>query len=438
VKILYVSQYFPPEMGAPAARVSELAEIWARDGHQVTVLTGFPNHPTGVVPAEYRAKLRRLLIREELAGVEVVRTWLWPRPNRKSYERILNYSSFFFSSAITGLFLRKPDVVIGTSPQLLTALSAWWLARVKRVPFVFEVRDLWPESLGAVGMAAEESALYRVLGKLAAFLYKRADRIVVVSGAFKSILCERWNVPPEKISVVPNGVKTEKFSPAAGNEKVREQLGLQGKFVATYIGTLGVAHGLETLVEAAAQLQNSAPHVEFLLIGDGADKERIAAMVEARGITNVRFLGQRPREVIPQYICASDVCLVLLRKTELFKTVIPSKMLEFMACEKPLVLAVDGEARRIMDEARCGLFVEPENSSALAEAILTLASDTAVRQQLGANGRRAILQKYSRKATAQSYREILSSVVNASAVLLDCDDADGRGRLHRRLERASG
>src|SRR5271167_2664841 len=185
VKILYVSQYFPPEMGAPAARAAELSRHWAAAGHEVTVLTGFPNHPTGVVPPEYRSKFWRMVSREITDGVNVVRTWLLPLPNRKAHERMLNYSSFCVSAASTGLFLSRPDVVIATSPQLLVGLSGWWLARWKRVPFVFEVRDLWPESLAAVGMGSSDSLLHRVLAKIAGFLYRRSDRVVVVTPAFE-------------------------------------------------------------------------------------------------------------------------------------------------------------------------------------------------------------------------------------------------------------
>ncbi len=253
VKILYVSQYFPPEMGAPAARAAELSRYWAQDGHDVTVLTGFPNHPTGTVPPEYRRKFRQLVAREEANGVRVVRTWLLPFPNRRTYERILNYSSFCLSAATTGLFAERPDVVIASSPQLLVGLSGWWLARCKGARFVFEVRDLWPESLTAVGVGNPDSAAYRLLARIAGFLYRNSDHIVVVTPAFKEYLIQHWHVAPEKISVVENGVEGEVFSPKTENS-LRAELGANGKFVASYIGTMGNAHGLQTLIEAAAKV----------------------------------------------------------------------------------------------------------------------------------------------------------------------------------------
>ena len=411
MKILYVSQYFPPEMGAPAARAAELSKYWAQMGHEVTVLTGFPNHPTGVVPPEYHGKLRRLVMREQVDGVNVVRTWLLPFPNGKAYERMLNYSSFCLSAASSGLFVSRPDVVIATSPQLLVGLSGWWLALCKRVPFIFEVRDLWPESLTAVGMGSESSLLNRSLGRIAQFLYDHADRIVVVSPAFEEHLVHRRNVPREQISVVENGVETDLFSPQSTNPELRRELGADNKFVVCYIGTMGMAHGLDTLLEAASRLQSMRPEVLFLLVGEGSDKQRIRSLAESRGLNNIRFVDQQPRETIPAYICASDACLVLLKKTELFKTVIPTKMLEFMACGRPVILGVDGHARKIVEAANAGVFVEPENATQLVDAITNLASDASMRETLGRNGRRHILSHFSREQTAKVYIDVIKDVL---------------------------
>jgi colanic acid biosynthesis glycosyl transferase WcaI len=419
MKILYVSQYFPPEMGAPAARAAELSRHWAAACHDITVLTGFPNHPTGIVPPEYRSQLRRLVVRERIDGVNVVRTWLLPFPNRKAYERMLNYSSFCASAASTGLFLSRPDVVIATSPQLLVALSGWWLARCKRVPFVFEVRDLWPESLAAVGMGNPNSLLHRTLAKIAGFLYRRSNRIVVVTPAFEDYLVEHWRVPREKISVIENGVETKLFAPdlftGGAETALKRELRADGNFVVSYIGTMGMAHGLETIVEAAAQLQNSNPEIVFLMLGEGAEKERIAALARGYGLTNLRFVDQQPREKIPAYICASDACLVLLKKTELFKTVIPTKMLEFMSCARPVILGVEGQARAILEEARAGLVIEPESPAALAKAIRYLAANREVARELGQNGREHILRKFSRHQTAKRYIDVLEELLHGPA-----------------------
>ncbi len=414
MKILYVSQYFPPEMGAPAARAAELSRHWAATGHEITVLTGFPNHPTGVVPPEYRRKLRRLVAHEQTDGVNVIRTWLLPFPNRKAHERMLNYSSFCASAASTGLFLKRPDAIIATSPQLLVGLAGWWLARWKRVPFVFEVRDLWPESLAAVGMGKSNSLLHRSLAKIAGFLYRQADRIVVVTPAFEDYLVEHWGVPREKISVVENGVETRLFAPEPSSAKsvLKNELASDGKFVVSYIGTMGMAHGLETIIDAASQLRDTNPEIVFLMLGEGAEKERIAALARKRRLNNLRFVDQQPREKIPAYIGASDVCLVPLKKTDLFKTVIPTKMLEFMSCACPVILGVDGQARAILEEARGGLVIEPENSDALVEAIRYLAANREAARALGKNGREYVVRNFSRRQTAEKYIRVLEHLLN--------------------------
>jgi len=400
-------------MGAPAARAAELAQHWAEAGHEVSVLTGFPNHPTGVVPSEWRARLRRLVYRENAGRVNVFRTWLWPLPNRKAHERMRNYASFCLSAALRGLTLPRPDVVIATSPQLLVGLSGWWIAFTRQIPFVFEVRDLWPESLIAVGAGNEDSLLYHALGAIARFLYQRADLIVVVAPAFKDHLMRHWRVPAEKIAVVENGVETDLFAPAtpAANHALRRQLAAEGKFLVTYIGTMGNAHGLETLLDAAAQLLTQNPDVLFFLIGEGAEKARIKSLAESRGLDNVRFLDQQPREQIPAFISASDACLVLLKKTDVFKTVIPTKMLEFMSCARPVILGVDGQARQIVEEAGAGLVIEPENAKELAQAINQLAANRERGESLGQKGREHILRYFSRQEMAEKYTGILERLL---------------------------
>src|ERR1700694_1947842 len=396
-------------MGAPAARAAELSHHWARMGHDVTVLTGFPNHPTGVVPEDWRSRLHRLRYTETVDGVRVVRTWLWTLPNRKAHERMRNYASFCISAGIRGLALHKPDVIIATSPQLLVALSGWWLAWWKRVPFVFEVRDLWPESLAAVGAGSEGSLLHRTLGAIAGFLYRHADRIVVVAPAFKDHLIRYWNVPAAKISVVENGVEIDLFRLDPAATEVRKQLKLEDRFLICYIGTMGNAHGLETLIAAAEELQTVLPDAMFLLIGEGAEKESIVNLAAPRSITNNHALGRAPQKRIPAYVSAADLCLVMLKKTELFKTVIPTKLLEYMACERPVIVAVDGQARHIIEEAGAGGFVEPENSQDLVQAILGLAEDPAKRRQMGASGREYIVSKFSREKTARDYITVLEA-----------------------------
>src|SRR5215470_11009803 len=398
-------------MGAPAARVSELSRHWAARGHDVTVLTGFPNHPDGILRPQYRKHFRKLLFRERVDNIDVVRSWLLPFPNRKAHERILNYSSFCVSAAIAGSFLRRPDVVIATSPQLLVGISGWWAAKIKRVPFVLEVRDLWPESLAAVGAGSTGSALYRALHQVAGFLYRQSDHVVVVTPAFRDHLIHRWGVPPEKISVVQNGVETRLFCPGPHGEAIRNEMSLQNKFVVSYIGTMGMAHGLGTVLEGAEQMRSASPEVVFLLVGEGADRERIEQIAAKKNLTNIRFVPQQPREKIPSYIAASDVCLVLLKKSDVFDTVIPTKMLEFMSCGKPVILGVTGQAKKIIEGSGAGLCIEPESAPSLCEAIEALRSNSYLRDSLGMNGRDYIVQNLSRERTAEDYLDVLREIV---------------------------
>jgi glycosyltransferase involved in cell wall biosynthesis len=398
-------------MGAPAARVSELAQRWAQSGHDVTVLTGFPNHPNGIIRPEYRESFRRMIFRERVRDVNVVRSWLLPLPNRRPLERMLNYSSFLVSAAITGSFLGAPDAVIASSPQLLVGLAGWWISRLKHVPFIFEVRDLWPESLVAVGVSNAKSVLNRSLARIAAFLYQRADHIVVVTPAFREFLISRWQIPAEKISVVPNGVETKIFAPQFADHNLRKKLGGEGKFVASFIGTMGLAHGLNTLIAAAERFQKTEPDVLFMLVGEGADRERITATAQAKGLSNIRFVPQQLRERVPDYIAASDACLVLLKKSEVFETVIPTKMLEFMSCAKPVILGVGGQAREMIESSRAGVCIEPENVDQLCDAILRLQKEDWLRESLGRNGREYIIRNLSRERTADEYLQVLNVII---------------------------
>jgi glycosyltransferase involved in cell wall biosynthesis len=279
------------------------------------------------------------------------------------------------------------------------------------VPFVFEVRDLWPESLTAVGVGGENTLLNRALKTIAGFLYRRADHIVVVTEAFRAHLIKKWNVPAEKISVVENGVEPELFAPVDATA-LRRELGLEGKFVVCYIGTLGMAHGLGTLVDAAEKIASRLPDVVFLVVGEGAEKQRIIELARERGVTNIRFVDQQPREKIPAFISLADACAVLLKKTEVFQTVIPTKMLEFMSCERPVILGVDGQARRVLEQARGGIFVEPENADALVEAITALRAKPELRTLLGKSGRRFVLENLSRQRTARAYIELLDPLLH--------------------------
>jgi colanic acid biosynthesis glycosyl transferase WcaI len=409
MKILYISQYYPPESCAPA-RINELAGEWSRAGHDVRVLTGFPNHPDGHIHPAYRSRWRRGFAEERLDGVQVFRTWLYPAANHGLWKRSANFLSFALSAAMAGMRVVPAEgVVIATSPPILAAAAGYWVARRAGLPFVFEVRDLWPESLEGVGQAARDSALYRAVERLANFLYRQADHIVV-DGEWKRRKLVMDGLPTTKITVIPNGVARDFLKRnlgAAGRAgEVRRRLGLEGRFVAIYAGTLGMAHHLETVLEAASLLRGE-PQIAFLLVGDGARREEIERHITAWRLTNTRILSRVPREAVPDYLAAADVCLAPLKQSRVFHTAIPAKMFEAMAAAKPVILGVEGEAREILNQAEAGLTVPPEDAGALAAAVLRLAQEPGTARQLGRNGQRAILARYLRRDQALAYLSVL-------------------------------
>jgi colanic acid biosynthesis glycosyl transferase WcaI len=407
VHILYVSQYFPPEPGAPSARVSELARAWARAGHRVTVLTGMPNHPTGVVPPRYRG---RAFVRERVDGVDVLRTWIYAAPNAGRVRRSLAYASFAGSAALWGqLHAQTPDVIIATSPQCLCAVAGRFVSVTRRVPFVFEVRDLWPESIVAVGAFAAGHPMIRGLEVLEQHLYRVADRIVVVTDSFRDRLVTR-GVPAEKLSVVKNGVDLGRFVPASRETRLRAELGWNDCVIVAYVGTHGMAHGLGAVLDTAQRLVDRRD-VRFLFVGEGAERATLETRARSEGIDNVRFLGALPRDRMPEVYATADVCLVPLRKTELFTTVIPSKIFEILAMERPIVLSVAGEARGIVEASGGGVYVPPEDVGAMTRAIGDLVDNPQRRVTMGRDGRRYVVREFDREALAARYLALLEETV---------------------------
>jgi len=407
--ILLVSQYFPPEMGAPAARAYENARRWVEMGHEVTVLCGVPNHPVGEV---YEGYSNRPNQREEIDGINVVRTWVYPTPNRKAWERIANYTSFGLSSLLGAISVGKVDVVIGTSPQLLAGLSGYLIGRLKRVPFVFEVRDLWPESIEASG-PTDNSLLLNTLDKISGFLYRRSDSIVVVTNSFKEEISAR-GISSEKIKVVPNGVDLQFFNPEETKEDGAIGEELKGKFIVSYVGTMGAAHGLNVVLKVAERLEDQLTDLQFLFVGEGAKKEELIEQKKSMGLGNVSFLDRQPKSRIPGILATSELSLVLLKDRKVFRTVIPSKMFESMAMENPVILGVEGEARGVLEEARAGLGIKPESVDELEAAVVEMYQDRKKVVKMGKNGRKYVKENYSRTALARKYLDILEELVQQS------------------------
>jgi glycosyltransferase involved in cell wall biosynthesis len=399
MRILYVSQYFPPEMGAPSVRVSQLSRHWRSMGHDARVLSGFPNHPGGEIYPGFERRFRKGFDYEHYQGVVVYRTWLYPAANRGSVRRSANYASFCLSAALRGCLLEfSPEVVIGTSPQLLCAQAASWIARRHASRFVFEVRDLWPESLAAVGACSPDSRLYRVLGRVADGLYKRAWKTVVVTDEFQRRLLAR-GLAPERVTVVKNGVDAGMFHPGIAPARHPE---LAGKFVVSYIGTLGMAHAISAVLQAAELLRDHAG-IHFLIIGNGAERENLLREHRERNLGNVTFLDQQAWGAIPSYLALSNACLVHLARSPLFEMVLPSKMFEAMAAARPIILGVRGEAQHLLANAAAGIACEPESPAAIAGAVLRLSADRDLCRKLGENGRAYVLRHCSFERRAAEY-----------------------------------
>jgi glycosyltransferase involved in cell wall biosynthesis len=408
MKILYISQYYPPEMGAPSARVSELSREWAKRGHQVTVLTAFPHHPHGKkLPGDVGVLTRR----EKDGAVDVVRTYVFAARNSGFLFRIVSYVSFMLSAMMIGVWrVGRPDVVIATSPQLFTGVAGWWISRVLGAPFVFEVRDLWPESIVTVG-AMQESRAIGVLKRLAAFLYRAADRIVTVGPGYRRRILSGYGIAEDRIDVVTNGVDLELYQFREKDRKeYRQKLGVHEETVVLYLGTHGMAHGLEVVLQAAKRLSGQA--IRFVFVGDGAEKPALEKMAADWGLSQVTFVPPQEKSAVVGYYAACDVALVPLRKVDLFTDVLPSKIFEIMGMQRAMIVSVDGDARQEVERARAGLFVEPENVEELAGAITRLSANESLRQELGRSGRSYVESHYPRSVLARRYAEILGGVVD--------------------------
>lgn len=405
MRILVVTHYFPPEIGAPQARLSELARLWAGAGEEVTVLTGMPNHPTGVVPAAYRGRWR---VDEHVEGYRVVRTWLYATPNEGVVKKTLGHLSFMLTSvALGGRRAGAADVVVVSSPTFFAILSAWVLARTRRARFVVEVRDLWPAIFVELGVLRNR-LLIRGLEAMELAAYRAADAVVVVTEGFRVNLIDR-GVPPPKVHTIPNAVDLDRFQPRTGDHSaVRSRLGgTPGDVLALYVGAHGLSHGLTAVADAAAKLAGEAVHVAF--VGEGAAKRRLAEHVAGLGVANVTMLPGVPRDEVPDLLAAADICLVPLRDVPLFATFIPSKMFEYLAAGKAVVGAVRGEAAGILEQAGA-VVVEPEDPVGLATAIRELAADPARRAEMGRRGRAFVEQHFDRRRLGARYRDLLVSL----------------------------
>ena len=405
MRILFLSHYFPPEVNAPASRTYEHCKQWVQDGHKVTVVTCAPNHPRGTVYEGYHNKLFQ---REEKNGIQVIRIWTYVTANEGFLKRTLNYLSYMVAAVLVAPLLSKCDVVLSTSPQFFNGLAGYLVSSLKRVPWILEIRDLWPESIVAVG-AITNRPVIRSLEGLEMFAYRKADHLVVVTDAFKAHMLAK-GISSKKVTVIKNGVDFSLYrKPPHGHMNLLRELKLEGKFVASYFGTHGMAHHLETVFEAAHELREWKDIV-FLLVGDGAERRRLVTMRDEMKLSNVLMLDQQAKEKMPELWSLSSVSLVLLKKSALFTTVLPSKIFESMAMEKPVILGVEGESAELVMSARGGICIEPESSKDLAIQVLKLYRDPSMCQELGSSGRRYVLEHFDRQVLARRFADVMQLV----------------------------
>ncbi|ACV67693.1 glycosyltransferase family 4 protein [Desulfohalobium retbaense] len=402
MNIVFLTDNFPPEVNAPATRGYEHCQEWIRQGARVTVITCAPNFPSGRVYPGYRNRLYR---KEDMDGITVVRVWSYMAPNAGFARRVLDYASFAFTGFLAGIF-HKADIVLTTSPQFFTNFAGLGLSVLKRRPWVFELRDLWPESIRTVG-AMRESKVLDWLEAMELFFYRKASRVVAVTPAFKRNLVSR-GIAAEKIEVVPNGANMQRFTPLPKDQALEAELGVSGKFVIAYIGTHGLAHSLEFIVRSVAQLPDTDVH--FLFVGDGAEKERVVQVARELGVKNATFVPPVPKDQVGRYISVSDAALVPLIKAETFTTVIPSKIFESAAMRKPIILGVEGQAQEIVEEHGAGVCFEPENEADFLRQVRRLKDDPDLYAQLQ-NGCARLAREYDRQKLAGEMLQVLQKAI---------------------------
>ena len=406
MRILFLTDNFPPEVNAPASRTFEHCREWVKAGHDVTVITCAPNFPSGKVFSGYR---NRLWQSETMEGIRVIRVWSYITANEGFAKRTLDYVSYMLSAVLASPFVPSPDVIVATSPQFFTACAGYLVSRSRRRPYVFELRDLWPESIAAVG-AVRAPQVIDAFERLELFLYRNASSVVSVTHAFKDNLRKR-GIDPEKVYVVTNGADLTRFEPRPRDEALAAELGLADKFVAGYIGTHGMAHALETLIEAAHILEQreDAQHIRILFLGDGARKEAVKARAAELGVKNVVFVDTVSKSEVARYWSLLNVSVIHLKKTELFTSVIPSKLFEGMAMGIPVLHGVLGESAAIVEREGVGLVFEPENAAALAAHLIALSVNPQKCEELGRRARESA-SKFDRATLAGEMLELLETV----------------------------
>lgn len=403
LRVTFLTHYFPPEVGPAQVRLFELAKRLIGAGETVTVVTGFPNYPTGVIAPGYGGKM---FMEDHVDGIRVLRTWVFATRGRGFLSRILNYLSFPVFSLLAIRKLGRTDVIYVQSPPLFTGLAALWFARLKRAPFIFNVSDIWPQSAVELGVLRNRFAI-RISEMLERHIYRRAARITVPTPGILERLVAR-GVPREKLFLLTNGVDTAAYQVGAPDRELASRLGLDGHKVFMYAGLHGLAQGLDVILEAAKLTRN--PDILYVLVGDGAEKAELVAKAEAEGIANVRFLPIQPTSTLPAVLNLAYATIIPLRRLELFKAALPSKLFDSMAAGRPIVAPLWGEAAALVEAAACGVVVEPEDARAVQRAVETLAADPALAHRLGEQGRRYVVEHFDRDDIAARLAKLLEEI----------------------------
>lgn len=408
MKVLLLTQYFFPEVGATQTRMYEFARALTEAGHDVTVVAEFPNHPIGVIPPRYAG---RWFEDDRSHPFRIVRVRVIASPRKTFYTRIMFYGSFFVMALIAGL---RPgdryDVVVATSPPLPVAAVGLVVSAFKRAAFVMDVRDLWPKAAQALGELSNPR-LYRWAEALEQRLYDRADRITATTRRFCRYIADR-GIPAAKVIHVPNGTLEAVFSPERGDAGLRQRLGLDGKLVVVFAGLHGIAQDLEMVLDTAVHLRDE-DGIAFVFLGEGPRKAALMEAARTQGLDHVRFLPQVPLEESAHYLNLADVVLVPLARDQIFDMFVPSKLFDGLACGKPVLLSVDGEAREILEESGGGLFVPPGDAEALAGAIRHLFRHPEIRKEMGERGRLFVTRHYRRRVQAQRFAEVVADAAGA-------------------------
>ena len=392
--ILIIHQAFASLDEPGGTRHYELARYLVARGHRVTVIASPVSYITGT-PLRLPPFSEKMGEEKEGDGLCILRARVYSAHHKSFFHRVLAFFSFMFSSFWIGLGVKNVDVVWGTSPPIFQGVTAWALARLKRAKFLFEVRDLWPQFAVAVGVLTNP-ILIRLSEWLERFLYRAADRMMVNSPGFVEHVKVRG---AKRVDLIPNGADPSMFDPADEGESFRRVHHLEGKFVAMYAGAHGMSNDLNVVLEAARLLED-LPEVEIALVGDGKEKPALMAQATAMNLHNVTFVPSVPKTEMPAALAAADACLAILKPLEEYKTTYPNKVFDYMAAGRPVVLAIDGVIREVVEAAHCGLFAQPGNPFAMANAIRTLASDKAKSRQMGLQGRSYLEENFGREAMA--------------------------------------